>query len=236
MAKNPDTVTYEKALMKNLKIILIGCGLALLCGAAGRAQTPDKEAITPTARIELFNGKDFTGWQFATKGDGDPKAPWSVADGVIKCTGKPNGYIRTEQAYHDYKITVEWRFTKPGNTGVLVHMHLPDKVWPLCIECQGMHDKQGDFWMQGGAECKDHHGTAREQRYVPMRVPSQEKPVGEWNTYEAICSGNTIKIVVNGTLMNEATECTVTSGFIGLQSEGGELEIRKVFVEPLPSG
>ena len=51
---------------------------------------------------------------FAMKGDVDPKTVWSVADGVIKCLGKPNGYLRTEQAYHDYKVTVEWRFTKAG--------------------------------------------------------------------------------------------------------------------------
>src|SRR5579885_2560987 len=217
--KSPgDSCFMERSFMKNLKVALLGSAFVLFYCAAAFAQDQDK-AITPIARIELFNGKDFTGWQFATKGDGDPKAPWSVADGVIKCTGKPNGYIRTDQAYRDYKVTVEWRFTKAGNTGVLVHMHLPDKVWPLCIECQGQHDKQGDFWLQGGAKCKDHDGTTREKRYLPMRGPSQEKPVGEWNTYEAICSGNTIKIIVNGTLMNEADDCSVTSGFIGLQSE-----------------
>lgn len=221
--------------MKNLKIALLGCGLALVSGAPACAQDQDK-AITPTARIELFNGRDFTGWHFTLKGDTDPKATWSVADGLIKCTGKPNGYIRTEQAYRDYKVTVEWRFTKAGNTGLLVHMHLPDKVWPLCIECQGQHDKQGDFWMQNGAECKGHHGMERDHRYVPMRGPSQEKPVGEWNTMEAVCAGNTIKVFVNGTLMNEATECNISSGYIGLQSEGGEIEIRKIFVEPLHSG
>ncbi len=33
--------------------------------------------------------------------------------------------------------------------------------------------------------------------------------------------------------MNETTGCTVTSGFIGIQSEGGDIEIRKVFLEPL---
>jgi hypothetical protein len=34
-------------------------------------------------------------------------------------------------------------------------------------------------------------------------------------------------------LMNEATECTVSSGFIGFQSEGAEFEIRKVSVDLL---
>jgi hypothetical protein len=42
-----------------------------------------------------------------------------------------------------------------------------------------------------------------------------------------------VKAFVNGKLMNETTECTVTSGFIGFQSEGAEFEIRKVFLEPI---
>ncbi len=33
--------------------------------------------------------------------------------------------------------------------------------------------------------------------------------------------------------MNESTECTISSGFIGIQSEGGEIEIRKMFLNPL---
>jgi len=48
-----------------------------------------------------------------------------------------------------------------------------------------------------------------------------------------VCSGDRIQAYVNGKLMNEGTECTVTAGFIGFQSEGGEFEIRKVSLAPL---
>jgi hypothetical protein len=76
----------------------------------------------------LFNGKDFTGWEFNMRAANGAATDWSVADGLIKCVGKPNGYIRTAQAYKDYKVTVEWRFPpgKAGNTGVLVHMNPPE--------------------------------------------------------------------------------------------------------------
>ena len=191
----------------------------------------DATSVTPTAHVELFNGKDFTGWKFAMKGDVDPTTVWSVENGVIKCLGKPNGYARTEQAYRDYKVTVEWRFTKAGNTGVLVHMSLPDKVWPRCFECQGMHNRQGDFWLWGGADCKEPKIPGKNG--IAMPETSNEKPVGEWNTYEVECRGNTIKIIVNGKLMNTATECNETAGMIGLQSEGAEMEVRKVYLDPL---
>jgi hypothetical protein len=68
---------------------------------------------------------------------------------------------------------------------------------------------------------------------VPKQGPSNEKPVGEWDTILTVCSGNDVKACVNGKLMNEGTGCTISSGFIGFQSEGGDIEIRKVFLEPL---
>ena len=43
------------------------------------AETP---AIEVTARMDLFNGKDFTGWTFFMKDNADPKNTWSVADGL----------------------------------------------------------------------------------------------------------------------------------------------------------
>ena len=46
-------------------------------------------------------------------------------------------------------------------------------------------------------------------------------------------AGNTIKNVVSGKLMKTATECNETSGITGLHSEGAEVEVRKICVEPL---
>lgn len=195
----------------------------------------DTAAIAPTGHVELFNGKDFTGWTFYMRSNATPEKTWAVTNGVIHCVGKPPGFARTEQAYRDYKVTVEWRFVKiapkADNTGVLVHMQLPDAVWPKTIECQGQHDKQGEFWMQGGATCKGH--DTKETRHVTSAEPSNEKPVGEWNLFEAECKGDDVKVSINGKLMNEAAECNVSSGFIGLQSEGAEIEVRKVSLDPL---
>ena len=211
--------------------------MALLCFALAPANSGiAQEAITPANHIDLFNGKDFTGWTFFMKGDANPTNTWSVENGVIKCTGKPLGYLRTEKDYRDYKLTVEWRFVKVApnadNTGVLVHLQLPDKLWPAGVQVQGRHGNQGDLFLMGGAESKEQKGMDANTA-LPKRGPSNEKPVGEWDTVETICSGNSVKAYVNGKLMNETTGCTISSGKIGIQSEGGEIEVRKVFVEPV---
>ena len=166
-----------------------------------------------------------------------PAQTWLVTNGVIHCTGKGVGYIRSMREFHDFTLDVEWRFVKMApkadNTGVLVHMQLPDKVWPMCVQVQGKHDHQGDLFVMAGAECKEHQGKDANTPVV-MRGDSAEKPVGEWNTSRTICAGDNLKAYINDRLMNEITGCTVTNGFVGFQSEGADFEIRRVTLTPLP--
>ncbi len=193
--------------------------------------------IKPSGHVDLFNGRDFAGWTFCMKGDSNPLATWSVTNGVIHCTGKPTGYLRTVAAYQDYVLTVEWRFVKVApkqdNTGILVNMQLPDKVWPTCVQVQGKHTRQGDLFLMAGAESKEHRGQDANTA-LPLRGTANEHPVGEWDTVRTTSDHGTVTTWVNDRLMNATTECTVTNGFIGIQSEGGELEIRRLSLDPLP--
>ena len=196
------------------------------------------DVITPASRIDLFNGKDFSGFTFCMKDNADPLKIWNVGNGVIHCTGKPVGYLRTTQSYRDCVVTVEWRFVKVApkadNSGVLVHIQSPDKVWPQCVQNQGKSGRQGDLFVMAGAECKEHLALGKDANTpVPLRGEANEKPVGEWNTNVTICAGNKVKAIINGKLLNEITECTISSGFIGIQSEGGDIEIRRMFLDQL---
>ena len=215
------------------RAILVGvvfCALVAAVPLAAAAEAAE-EAIEPKETVVLFNGKDFTGWAFSVRGKNEPGETFKVEDGLVKCAGRPGGYMRTEKAYKNYKFVMEWRFVTRGNSGVLVHMSGKDRVWPKSIECQGMFQNQGDFWMIGGTECKEHKGMRG--RRVPKKGPHNEKALGEWNVYEIVCDGDTVRPHVNGKLMNEATECNVTSGKICIQSEGAQWEARKIVLEPL---
>ena len=206
---------------------------ALLASAVTHAFGAD--AVTPSAKTELFNGKDTVGWVvFPETG----KDSWSIKDGILACTGKPSGFLRTTQSYKQYRFTVEWRFTQPGNTGVVVHMTPPDAVWPKSIECQGMHKNQGDFYfwngatLSGGTELKDKK-TGKIRGYRLGKQADAEKPAGEWNTFTTVCDGNTVTILVNGKEVNKATGTNLSEGFIGLQVEGGAFEVKRCTLEPL---
>lgn len=62
-----------------------------------------------------------------------------------------------------------------------------------------------------------------------------ENPVGEWNRMEVICRNDTIRILVNGELVNEVFDVYPTEGYVCIQSEGAELWVRRFELWPLDS-
>ncbi|MEJ2701087.1 MAG: DUF1080 domain-containing protein [Sedimentisphaerales bacterium] len=187
----------------------------------------------------LWNGKDFAGWKLYIPDDTVNTADvWSVKDGVIYCKGKPNGYMRTKHRFSNYRLHVEWRWPEvPANSGVLLHASGPDKVWPKCIECQLKSGSAGDMVLMNGTGVTVNGHVMQDPRKQFVVIPKMEKSTeyapGQWNTYEIYCLKDTIRCYVNGTLQNEAEKATVTSGWICLQSEGGPIEFRNIFIEPL---
>jgi hypothetical protein len=191
-----------------------------------------------STKTELFNGQDFSGWKLFIPGDTvDVKTVWQVKDGVVHCTGVPKGYMRTEKAYTNYNFHVEWRWVKDaGNSGVLLHIQNEDKVWPSCMEAQLKADNAGDFVVMGpGKITIDGEEKINENRFLSLKkkVDGIEKPLGEWNSYDVTCQDGAITLKVNGTLQNAGTNSFVTSGYIGLQSEGAPIEFRNITVEEL---
>jgi len=208
----------------------------LLAATTGASEGQNKP-IVPKEKTMLWNGKDFAGWKLYTREpDHDVTKTWSVTNGLLRCEGKPAGYMRTEKDYADYLFHVEWRWPENGgNNGVLVHMSEPDVVWPKSLECQLHSGNAGDFWVIGGLETAEHAKAderVKGRRTIKLK-DSSEKPLGEWNAYDIICKDDWIVVLVNGVLQNAATKCSERSGKICLQSEGTPIEYRNVYIEPL---
>ncbi len=60
-----------------------------------------------------------------------------------------------------------------------------------------------------------------------------EKPMGQWNTLEAMVSGDTIVQKLNGVVVNEAFNVRPLKGRIQVQSEGAEILFRRFDIIPL---
>ncbi len=215
----------RSALLFGLTILLLQIG----CGEQSEIRT----AVSPVEKTELWNGRDFAGWiRYIAVDSVDVNTVWEIRDGNLHCSGNPNGYIRTESEYYNYKLHLEWRWVEePGNSGVLLHMQEPDTVWPRSIEAQLMTGNAGDFYVIGGTNIHERQDPS--SRRIAKRAESSELPAGEWNTYDILCSKDTITLIVNDVVQNMATGATVKSGKICLQSEGKPIQFRNIYLEPL---
>lgn len=194
----------------------------------------------------LFNGTNLTGWHVdVPEMDTNHLAinPFIIRNGLLVSMGLPNGHLITDSVYSNYRLAVEYRFAgKPGNCGVLVHASTPRalyKMFPKSIECQMQHGDAGDFWciveditvpnMEKRRGPKENWGITEDKgRRIINLTDSSEKPLGEWNQMTIECVNKSIKVWVNGDLVNEGFNCTASKGQIAIQAEGAEVEFRRI--------
>jgi hypothetical protein len=186
------------------------------------AQTVGFESLTPR--------KDVTEhWVIV----GTTPEVWSVRDGVIACTGKPLGYLRSKKKYKNYILRGEWRFQTEGwtsapakwpNAGFFIHASEEvGKVWPRSfVEVQGHYGEAGSLF-SGGIK------GAKRGPIVKDRVP-----FGEWDRYEITTKDGTVKVVLNNVMVNEGWGADPPEGYICLQSEGWPVFYRNIEIKVLP--
>lgn len=221
-----------------MRRIILGVGLCIIALAALPVGRAEDDGWT-----KLFNGKDFEGWRIFLdpKKKADPDKIWQVKDGIIVCEGSVNGYLITEKDYDNYVLKVEWRWGKKGpakgvrNSGVFVHVHGPDKIWPKGVEAQLMSGRAGDFWLVDNFSLKvdPSRQDPKVSRHFFRAKDDVEKEIGQWNQYEITCKGDTVKLVINGKQVNEGTDAEKSKGKILLQSEGSEIHFRNVVLKSL---
>jgi hypothetical protein len=212
--------------MKPLVLAAFCVATLLRAGDAPRAPAP-----TP-----LWNGKDLAGWTLFL---GDPAVDragvWRAEEGVLRFDTKASGYLKTERSFANYHLHVEWRWPKEAaansNSGVLLHVHGPDAVWPLCFEAQLKNGNAGQV-VGMGLDIPAAPLLQNRKRAPRLAAPS-EKPLGEWNTYEIYCRADTIEVFINGVKQNRVEKLPVSSGAIALQMEGFPIEFRQVWLESL---
>jgi hypothetical protein len=168
-----------------------------------------------------------------------PDAVWQPRpDGVIAVAGKPSGFIATRDAYTDYRLHVEWRWTgKPGNGGVLLHVASgpKDGVWPYSIQVQTKHGAVGDLLPMAGASFHEPL-TSAPGAYPAIKAhmaADSERPPGEWNSMDVLVRGGCIDVTINGVPQNSVTIAQPATGRIGFQLEGTPYELRNLRVERL---
>jgi hypothetical protein len=199
--------------------------VALVGSAAGSEGRP----------IELFGGKDLAGW---VNVDGGP-GTWSVDGGVLVVSGRPSGFLRTEQMYENYVLELEWRILDPGGTsGLLVHADALPQVgapYPRAVEAQIHDGDHGSISGIQGATVEPLTNPGNDERAGRARpVESRCNPIGQWNRYVVTSQDGTLDLEVNGKRVTQARGCSQRMGFIALQSETGRVQFRNIRLAPRP--
>ncbi|HPC62432.1 MAG TPA: DUF1080 domain-containing protein [Verrucomicrobiota bacterium] len=214
-----------------LSLAAAGLGLAVTgCWTPGQYE----------AKTELFNGKDLEGWKYVLA---DPNVRmdqvWSVQDGILTCQGEPVGFLFKDPEATDFRLIVEYRWApdaKPGNSGIFSRIHGTLKPLPPAVEVQLKHGSAGDVLGLQGTEV-----AGGQERFFEVKkhalagdiagvkaASNNEKPAGEWNRVEILAQGPRYQVKMNGKVVNEVDGVEVVPGRIGLQSEGGVIQFRRV--------
>ncbi len=154
---------------------------SLLAYLASPGQVP--ALATPEAARAFFNGRDLAGWI------GDPKL-WSVEGGEL--VGKTSGlghneFLRSDLAAGDFRLTLKVKLVADaGNSGIQFRSEaLPGG------EVKGYQADVGPGWW---GKLYEENGRG----LLWDRSGESFIKAGEWNTYEVLAVGPTIRTLING--------------------------------------
>lgn len=161
---------------------------------------------------------------------GKPAEPtWTEKEGVIRCTGRPRGYLYTKTSHRNFELHFEFKFDKPKdpkkwpqlNTGCLVYGQGDHKLWPACLEVQGKYLEM--------AEIKSNVRGVKVETDAEKQVrdEAREEP-GRWNRVVVRSREGALLVILNGRTIASSRPTRLKEGWVGFQSEGSPVEFRNV--------
>jgi hypothetical protein len=190
-----------RRMLRILPCVLALVLIALAARAAEEQAKPDEQKA-----IELFNGKDLTGWGYPTgerfdgKAESDDKR-FSAKDGMIVVNpGKGIKQLWTTREFpHDFELRLEFRAGVNADSGLFVRKP------QLQVR---------DYLVAG-----------------PYKELKKYKPQ-EWNEIVVVVKDNVAHCTCNGEVLEDALKVPATGG-IGLEADRGQMEYRNLRLREL---
>ncbi len=175
-----------------------------------------------TAQINLFNGKDLTGW----KTYGTEK--WYVEDGLLICESGPDkayGYLATEKHYKDFELNLEFKQEANGNSGVFIRSTIEGtKITGWQVEVA-----QKRTSLEGDATGGIYESYGRGWLIKPDMEKDKNLKAGDWNKMKIRVVGDKVTTWLNGVEMVTLTDEKIGQGegSIALQiHDGGGIKVK----------
>ncbi len=230
-----------------LVVVLTLFCLYAVCGA--RAEEPNTltQAEKDAGWQLLFDGKTTAGWR-GYKSTGMP-ASWKAENGSLLSRheqGGTTGDIVTVDQYDNFELTLEWKMTKGGNSGIMYRATEDgEQVWETGAEYQILDNTghmDGLNPLASAGACYAVFAPARDLT----------KPLGQWNQTRIVANGKHVEHWMNGEKLLEYDVDTelwrahvktskyfwtaygkgswglAPKGHIALQDYGGAIEFRNI--------
>ncbi len=215
---------------------------------------PAAEPTPPPGFRAIFNGRDLEGWHglnphAVTKLTGEKKEAalqkmraefaqhWHVENGELVNIGT-GPYATTDASFGDVELLIEYKTVAKADSGVYLRGNPQIQIW--------------DIHQPDDAKKPDRHprlgsgGLFNNTPKTPGRDPLvlADKPFGEWNSFRIRQIGDLTwvwlndKLVVDRAKMENFWDKTMpfpASGPIMLQTHGGEIRWRNVFLRQISS-
>lgn len=247
-----------------MRMRLFGCCLvAGLTGIALLSTATADDVKPPKGFVALFNGKDLSGWHGMTTFDPRKLAAmseedrakqleewnktipehWTVKDGILVNDGH-GAYLTTDKEFGDFELLVEYKTVPEADSGIYLKSTPQVQIWDWTSEKSkknGSDKGSGGLWNNSpGAPGKD-----------PLVLA--DKPFGEWNKFRIVQVGSRTsvwlndKLVVDNAIMENYFEKAnkelkpeqraplFPKGSIQLQTHGGEISWRNIYLREIPA-
>jgi len=190
---------------------------------AEMALNTDAEPDLKVGFVDLFNGKDLTGW---TPRGGT--CTFEVEDGAIAGTcvpGSPSTYLSTKQEYGDFVFTCDMKWVVDSNSGIMFRAKTKPKgknqelVYGPQVEMED--EGKGRGWSGGiyGQSCGGYWYPLWLKEHKEIRAA---RKMGEWNRVTIHAKGNVVKTWVNGVPAAHWENDEYMKGFFSLQIHSGK--------------
>ncbi|HBE71890.1 MAG TPA: glucose dehydrogenase [Planctomycetaceae bacterium] len=174
----------------------------LLCFTSPRGIADEVNTLTRSEQLSgwqlLFDGSSTEGWRNFQKDD--VSDGWVVKEGQLVRASKGAGDIITKEKYKYFELSLEYKISEGGNSGVMFHVSEDGKrPWHSGPEVQiqdnaAGHDPQKAGWLY--------------QLYKPQApawtgekgVLDATLPAGEWNQLFIRIAKNRCEVTMNGQL------------------------------------
>ncbi len=207
--------------MKQISKLIVTCGVVLLTLAIqGCSYMP----VAVTSWIDapskdegwtvLFDGSNLNNWTAIGN------ANWRLYDGSVQAEIGA-GYLISKKSYKDFQIKAEFWADEEANSGIFIRLSDPKSVTADNSYEANIFDKRPDPSYGTGA-------IVNVSKIDPM-----PKAANKWNTYEITAKGDQLTVTLNGVVTADVKNSKFASGPIALQSAGGVIKFRRVWIKPL---